>query len=90
MQDKIGLWADAQFPDRTVFTTLTKLFEEIGEFVKSGLKEPDEFADIVILVLDIAHQRGIDVEAATEAKMQVNMNRKWERSHLGQYQHKDE
>ncbi len=87
-QRMIGEWADRVFPDRTVHTTLSKLvLEEIPEFLLDGAEDPDEYADLVILILDVAHQRGIDVEAAVEAKHRRNVRRAWFATESGVYHH---
>jgi hypothetical protein len=78
LQQEIATWADSLIPNRTAHQALTKLaLEEIPEF----LLEPDspgEYADLVILILDIAHLQGIDVKAAVLEKMNINKNREWE------------
>lgn len=77
-QERVARWADGVYPNRTPHTSLAKLsLEEIPEFLMSKAKEPHEFADIIILVLDIAHQHGIDVEQAIDEKMTINENRRW-------------
>ena len=82
----VGEWADKQFPDRTVMGTISKLvMEEIPEFIASKGKEPDEFADLLILILDVAHQTGIDLEKAIEVKHQRNLRRTWAKNDLGVY-----
>jgi NTP pyrophosphatase (non-canonical NTP hydrolase) len=76
---KIKTWADAVFPDRTAHSALCKLvLEEIPEFLQE-LDSPGEYADILILMLDIANLRGINVEAAVANKMAVNYQRVWRR-----------
>lgn len=78
LQSDIAAWADGLYPSRTAHTSLVKLvLEEIPEFISSGMKDPDEYADLVILILDIAHLRGIDVGKAVVGKMQRNRERVW-------------
>lgn len=77
IQAEISGWADAVFPERTPHNALCKLMlEEIPEFALSQ-DDPEEYADLVILVLDIATLRGIDVGAAVRAKMEKNRSRVW-------------
>lgn len=78
IQSSIAQWADSVFPTRTAQSSLAKLvLEEIPEFITSGMKDPLEYADLIILVLDIAHLQGIDVENAVFQKMNINRSRKW-------------
>jgi len=78
LQDEIKRWADGVFPDRTAHGALCKLMlEEIPEFALDT-KSEDEYADLVILILDIATLNGINVAAAVERKMEKNRRRTWE------------
>lgn len=86
----IGEWADRQFPDRTIMTSISKLvMEEIPEFIASRGKEPNEFADLIILIMDVAHQAGVDVEAALAAKHRKNLARSWKKNDMGVYHHEN-
>lgn len=77
LQREIAEWADEVFPDRTAHDALCKLMlEEIPEFAMNQ-DDPGEYADLVILILDIAHLRGIDVAKAVHEKMDVNRKRNW-------------
>lgn len=77
LQKEISDWADAVFPDRTAHGALCKLMlEEIPEFALDNSGE-DEYADIAILLLDIATLNGIDVEGAIKRKMERNRARQW-------------
>ena len=79
LQAEIATWADTVFPDRTAHGALTKLMlHEIPELITSKLLDPTEYADIVILVLDIAHLNGIDISSAVREKMAINRARTWE------------
>jgi NTP pyrophosphatase (non-canonical NTP hydrolase) len=80
----ITLWADDQFgKDRDPQATLTKLvLEEIPELLthkkEHGLNGLDtEFADTLILLLDLASLWGINVPKALEQKMTMNVARTW-------------
>lgn len=96
LQHRIGEWADQVFPDRTVTETIGKLIlEEIPEFLHGVNRhgelvgmDGDEYADLIILVLDVAYQRGIDVNEALRKKMQVNEARTWAKDpDTGHYHH---
>lgn len=78
LQKRILDWADRIFPNRTAHGALCKLMlEEIPELLHGGLSDPLEYADILILVLDIASLNGIDAIAAAHQKMEINEQRKW-------------
>jgi len=78
LQEEIATWANKVMPDREPQHTFNKLvFEEIPELVKSGLNDPMEYADILILVLDLAYLKGIDAASAVREKMKINRARKW-------------
>jgi len=79
LQRRIADWADQVFPDRTAHGALSKLvMEEIPELLNGGLDDPHEYADVLILILDVASLRGIDAIKAAHEKMAINEARKWE------------
>lgn len=70
-------WADNVFPNRTITNALTKLvMEEIPEYLRAQ-DDPMEMADLGILIYDIAHLAGVDLDAAIRAKMEINKRRLW-------------
>lgn len=78
MQADIAQWADTVKPDRTAHQSLAKLvMEEIPEFIMCKMQDPLEYADLVIMILDIAHLQGINVGRAVVQKMYINRNRTW-------------
>lgn len=77
VQRVIKLWANKNFPRRTSHQALCKLvLEEIPEFLQEQ-DSAEEYADLLILIFDIASLRGIDIAEALEAKMKINIQRKW-------------
>jgi len=77
LQANIKAWADSVFPHRTAHGALCKLvLEEIPEFCLDT-KSEDEYADLLILLLDVATLNGIDVEGAVTRKMAKNRKRTW-------------
>lgn len=76
LQDRITRWADANFPNRSTADILLKLYEEVGEYARNP-KASLEMGDILILLLDVAAQNGIDVHRAIEEKMDINEARQW-------------
>jgi len=78
LQERITSWADTIFPDRTPYDALRKMvLEEIPELLHEGLDDPEEWADVFILMFDAANLRGIDIVKATNDKMTKNEARKW-------------
>lgn len=59
VQDLVTRWADRTFgKDRPVSKTIVKLFEELGEALKSP-EDPTEWADVLILVYDLMARFGV-------------------------------
>lgn len=86
LTEEIVQWADSVFPDRQPQSAIIKLFEEIGEMVRNP-SDPGEYADICIMLFDLAHMHGVDLAQAIRAKMIVNRNRNWAKSKIGTLQH---
>ena len=77
-QRMIAEWADAVYPNRTPEHALTKMMlHEIPELLQGGVNDPLEFADVAILLFDIAHLKGIDIGKAIADKMKINKQRIW-------------
>lgn len=89
VQKDITDWADRTFPDRTYQGTFNKLvFEEIPELINGGVYDPMEYADILILVLDLAYLVGVDAEKAVAEKMAINKERTWQKNPIsGLFRH---
>lgn len=87
----IHSWANSVFPNRTPQETFSKLvFEEIPEIFKCQNNEEfaDEYADSLILLLDLALMRGVNVQQAIDRKMAVNRGRTWKLNpHTGIHNH---
>lgn len=74
------LWVNDILPEREPFDTAVKLVEETGELLhalRHGGDVAQEAADILVLLLDVAHLEGFDLQKAFEEKMIVNRNRTW-------------
>lgn len=87
--DVIVGWANDALPDRTPQSAVMKLFEEVGELVKHPSEE-GEYADICIMVFDLARMHGVDLNDAIIRKMMVNEGRAWALTPMGTYQHSGE
>lgn len=71
-------WADETFGvDRDENSTWKKLFEELGEVIRNP-DDPAEWADVMILMLDLAARHSIKLTPAILAKMEVLRGRVWE------------
>lgn len=87
VQKLISGWADRTFPNRTVGEAILKLKKELAELDTASYLDAGEFADVAILLFDVAHLSGIDISTAVENKMAVNERRVWQRLEDGTHQH---
>lgn len=79
-------WANQALPGRVVQSALLKLFEETGELVRDP-KKSEEYADICIMLFDLAHMNGVDLTQAIVDKMAINRGRVWTVTPSGTFQH---
>lgn len=79
--------ADKLFPNRTPASMFMKLFSEIGELVEAQSEE--EFADVMIMLLDYGSKQMFDIEGAVRKKMAINEQRTWVTNDLGVNRHAD-
>ena len=85
MQDEIGAWGDATFPNGDRYGVVSHFREEVREFLDVAdsipnnpqYDEAEEAADVFLLLLHFAHKVGFDLETVTERKMAVNRLRTW-------------
>jgi NTP pyrophosphatase (non-canonical NTP hydrolase) len=77
--------ADRLFPKRTPASMFMKLFSEIGELVEAQSEE--EYADVMIMLLDYGSKNMFKIEHAIRKKMAINDARKWEINELGVARH---
>jgi NTP pyrophosphatase (non-canonical NTP hydrolase) len=89
LQAIVHEWANEQFPDREPSIAWMKLFEELGEVIKDP-KDPLEWADVLILVLDLAAIYGVTLDNAVLDKMEINRRRTWGTSPTGVMVHTGE
>ena len=72
----------------SAYSTIAKLLSEIGELIASErMSDPEELADVAILVLDLFHLQKVDMAQAVRDKMQINTTRRWKVSDNGSAQH---
>lgn len=81
LQDEIGSWGDATFPNSTIDTVIAHLAEEVTEFFddyRAGKdSQEEELADVLILMLHFAHKSFFSLAESVESKMAVNRARVW-------------
>lgn len=88
LMNLVNEFANYAFPDRTQQSVFIKLFSEIGELAeKPG--DALEYADVFILLLDLAHCNGVDLASAIRTKVAVLLDRQWEKNALGVYHHRE-
>lgn len=88
LQADIAQWADQLNPDRTALSLIAKMLEELGELIASERQDdPLELADVLILALDLAHIKNIDLVDAVQRKMRVNRSRVWRIADNGAMSH---
>lgn len=81
MTDEVVEWVSEIFPDRHPMHTTIKMVEEVSELMDAifagGRNIGEECADVLILLLDIAHLTGVDLQKEFKNKMAINRSRKW-------------
>lgn len=77
---------DILFPNRTDSSMFLKLYSEIGEMIDSD-GDPEEVADVFIMLLDYAARKKIDIEHHVLAKMKINLGRAWTCDVNGVFRH---
>ncbi|WP_162242733.1 dATP/dGTP pyrophosphohydrolase domain-containing protein [Dyadobacter sp. Leaf189] len=86
-------WSLKTFADATPISSLRKLESEIAEIEKNiegGIKDPEEYADAMMCLLDSAGRDGITVAeilSAFEIKLDKNKLRKWRKNPDDSYSH---
>lgn len=76
-QKTIGTWADATFPTSTQATIIAHLRAEANDEIGVDC-DPMELADVGLLLLHLAHKRGVDLYELMREKHKINQSRKWE------------
>lgn len=93
LQRAIWKWANTQYPERSPADAIKKLsMEEVPELWRSFREtdelDPDELADILIIVFDLCEMAKVDALEIIHEKMVINVQRKWTITH-GVLQHED-
>lgn len=77
MQREINEWQDRTFPHATPGSIMSHLAREVMELGEAH--EPDEAADVLILLIAHAEKCKYNLWAEVRKKMLVNLQREWQR-----------
>lgn len=82
MTEVVVSWIRPKMPDeeRDPMNTCIKMTEEVSELMHAihcGGDIGEECADVLVLLLDVAHLNGINLEEEFVWKMHKNAGRKW-------------
>lgn len=86
-------WSLVTFPEATAVSSLRKLESEIKEIeydIEHGKRRPEEYADALMCLFDVAGRSGISVVEiinAFAAKLEVNKRRQWIKNPDNSYSH---
>lgn len=86
-------WSLKTFPEATPISSLRKLESEIKEIeadIEAGIRNPEEYADAIMCLLDCAGRNGIYTEeiiAAFAVKLEKNKKRTWAKNPDNSYSH---
>lgn len=75
LQREIGQWQAETFPASTLSSTIKHLQKEVGELDRD--RSPEEAADCVILLIEVANHMGICLQTEVEIKDAINRLRQW-------------
>lgn len=76
LQIRVTSWANKVYPNRTTEVAFAKMVGEVAE-IMADPSDALEWADVLILLVDAAHLRGIDIIEAAHEKMNINEGRAW-------------
>lgn len=77
LAEEVSRYADIYLPNRTPSSAFLKMFEEMGELVADP-KDPSEWADVFIMLLDLAHMHRVTPMLVTEIFEKLEINAKSE------------
>ena len=76
LQKEAGGWANKTFgKSQTVTGVINHLVKEVYELKDSN--EPEEAADCLLLLFQLAHEGGYDLIQEAQKKHKINLKRKW-------------
>lgn len=79
LQSEIGEWGDETFPNATLESVRAHFDEEAAELHDSSnpVDLREETADCAMLLIQIAHHAGFDLDQAIRDKLEINRKRTW-------------
>lgn len=78
LQTEIGCWSGITFPNSSRETILRHLRDEVTElFAAQDDELPHEIADCIMLLLHLAHKKGISARDVIREKFEICRKRKW-------------
>lgn len=75
-QTEVGKWADRQFPQSTLQSIVAHLTDEVEE-LNQAPADKLEMADILLLLMHLAHKQDIDLLVAAKEKFEIVKKRRW-------------
>ena len=75
-QQNVGEWAEKTFPQSTQDSIIKHLQHEANVELMPDC-DPEELADVALLLLHLAHKRGISLVQEMRNKFHRNQQRKW-------------
>lgn len=75
-QYEIGSWSCETFPESTQDSVIEHIKDEVNKELVPDCDQK-ELADVVILILGLAHRRKINLFDAIIEKFKINRKRKW-------------
>ena len=76
LADRVGHWQRVTFPSMTEAAYVAHLRVEVNNELDPGFDD-EEIADVILLAIGLAHERGLGVEALVRQKFHRNQRRKW-------------
>ena len=89
LAQEVWQWAEDTFPHRTDASMFLKMYGELAELIESD-GDPDELADLFIMLMDYAVRKKINITDAVRRKLEVNRQRTWKILPNGTMQHEDQ
>lgn len=93
-QREITQWSDNTFGDKSPIEIATRMNNEVAELLTGLANNPEainehagECADVLIMLVQVAHKLGVDLEAELDKKMVINKDRQWTVLASGKAQH---
>lgn len=91
-QERIAQWSRDTFGEVSVLNVAIRMNREMGELITAvnyakRQEAEGEIADLGIFLYQLAHQHGVNLQDLIDAKMEINLGRKWELTPAGDHQH---